>query len=125
MERRPNFLLINCDDMGYGDLGCYGSQINRSPHVDDLARHGVLFTDFYAASPVCSPSRGALMTGCYPNRIGFSSFHGKAVLMPGHDIGLNPAEATLPKLLKGAGYQTMLIGKWHCGDQPEFLPTRH
>lgn len=73
MERRPNFLLINCDDMGYGDLGCYGSQINRSPHVDDLARHGVLFTDFYAASPVCSPSRGALMTGCYPNRIGFSS----------------------------------------------------
>ncbi len=125
MERRPNFLLINCDDMGYGDLGCYGSQINRSPHVDDLARHGVLFTDFYAASPVCSPSRGALMTGCYPNRIGFSSFHGKAVLMPGHDIGLSPAEATLPKLLKSAGYQTMLIGKWHCGDQPEFLPTRH
>lgn len=124
-DTRPNILLINCDDMGYGDLGCYGSEVNHSPTVDALAEQGILFTDFYAASPVCSPSRGSLMTGCYPNRIGFSSFHGKAVLMPGHDIGLNPDEITLPKLLKQAGYRTMLVGKWHCGDQPEFLPTRH
>ncbi len=123
--KQPNILLINCDDMGYGDLGCYGSTVNHSPHVDELARRGMLFTDFYAASPVCSPSRGALMTGCYPRRIGFSSFHGKVVLMPGHDIGLNPDEVTLPKLLKSAGYRTMLVGKWHCGDQPAFLPTRH
>lgn len=123
-SKRPNILLINCDDMGYGDLGCYGSRVNDSPHVDAMARDGILFTDFYAASPVCSPSRGAMMTGCYPSRIGFADFHGKAVLMPGHDIGLNPREITIPKLLKQAGYRTMLVGKWHCGDQPEFLPTR-
>lgn len=120
----PNILLINCDDMGYGDLGCYGSAVNHSPNVDAMARDGILFTDFYAASPVCTPSRGAMMTGCYPKRIGFASFHGKAVLMPGHDIGLNPKEITIPGLLKQAGYKTMLVGKWHCGDQPEFLPTR-
>jgi len=125
LKEKPNILLINCDDMGYGDLGCYGSALNSSPNVDALAQRGILFTDFYAASPVCSPSRGAMMTGCYPNRIGFASFHGKAVLMPGHDIGLNPEEITLPQVLKEAGYRTMLIGKWHCGDQPEFLPTRH
>lgn len=125
MERKPNILVINCDDMGYGDLGCYGSRCNHSPHVDELAQNGVLFTDFYAASPVCSPSRGALMTGCYPNRIGFSSFEGKAVLMPGHGIGISHEEFTLPQALKQAGYATMLVGKWHCGDQPEFLPTQY
>lgn len=125
MNEKPNILLINCDDMGYGDLGCYGSQLNRSPHVDALAKGGILFTDFYAPSPVCSPSRGALMTGCYPNRIGFSSFEGKAVLMPGHGIGINHEEFTLPQALKQAGYRTMLVGKWHCGDQPEFLPTKY
>lgn len=125
MALKPNILLINCDDMGYGDLGCYGSPVNRSPHVDALAQNGVLFTDFYAPSPVCSPSRGALMTGCYPNRIGFSSFEGKAVLMPGQGIGISHGEYTLPQALKSAGYATMLVGKWHCGDQPEFLPTRY
>lgn len=125
MAARPNILLINCDDMGYGDLGCYGSAVNHSPHVDALAARGVLFTDFYAPSPVCSPSRGALMTGCYPNRIGFSSFEGKAVLMPGQGIGISHEEYTLPQALKAAGYATMLVGKWHCGDQPEFLPTRY
>lgn len=125
MKEKPNILLINCDDMGYGDLGCYGSRCNHSPHVDALAERGVLFTDFYAASPVCSPSRGALMTGCYPNRIGFSSFEGKAVLMPGHGIGISHEELTLPQAIKQAGYRTMLAGKWHCGDQPDFLPTRY
>lgn len=122
---KPNILLVNFDDLGYGDLGCYGSELNRTAFIDSLASDGIKFTDFYAASPVCSPSRGALMTGCYPKRIGFSSFDGKAVLMPGDAIGLNHEETTIAQVLKKAGYSTMIIGKWHCGDQPEFLPLNY
>ncbi len=122
---QPNIILINCDDLGYGDVGCYGSTVNRTPHLDALAAGGMRFTDFYMASPVCSPSRGAMLTGCYPNRIGFDSFNGVPVLFPGHAVGLNPSERTIASLLKEKGYATKLVGKWHCGDQPEFLPTRH
>lgn len=125
METRPNIILINCDDLGYGDLGCYGSTRNNTPHLDRLAEEGKQFTDFYMASPVCSPSRGAMMTGCYPPRIGFGEFNGEIVLFPGDNIGLNSGETTLASQLKTAGYATKIIGKWHCGDQPEFLPTRH
>ena len=123
--RPPNIVLINCDDLGYGDLGCYGSVCNATPAVDRLAAEGMRFTDFYMASPVCSPSRGAMLTGCYPPRIGFGSFDGPWVLFPGQGVGLNPSEITVASLLKRAGYATKLVGKWHCGDQPEFLPTRH
>ena len=122
---RPNIILINCDDLGYGDLGCYGSPANDTPVLDRMAAEGVRFTDFYMAAPVCSPSRGAMMTGCYPRRIGFGSFEGRWVLFPGQPVGLNPEEITVARLLQNAGYATMHIGKWHCGDQPEFLPTRH
>ncbi len=122
---KPNIILINCDDLGYGDLGCYGSQKNDTPYLDKLAEEGVRFTDFYMASPVCSPSRGAMMTGCYPPRIGFGSFHGEIVLFPGDDLGLNPNEISMARMLKDSGYKTMHVGKWHCGDQPEFLPTNH
>ncbi len=122
---RPNVVLINCDDLGYGDLGCYGSTTHRTPALDRLAAEGVRLTDFYMASPVCSPSRGAMMTGCYPSRIGFDSFEGRGVLFPGQGVGLNPSEITVARLLKNCGYATCHIGKWHCGDQPEFLPTRH
>ena len=122
---RPNIVLINCDDLGYGDLGSYGSTINKTPVLDRMAEEGVRFTDFYVASPVCSPSRGALMTGCYPPRIGFGSFDGSRVLFPGQGIGLNPDETTIAGVLKDAGYATKIVGKWHCGDQKEFLPTRH
>jgi len=122
---KPNIILINCDDLGYGDLGCYGSTQNNTPHLDQLAEQGRRFTDFYMASPVCSPSRGAMMTGCYPPRVGFGDFDGEWVLFPGQRCGLNPKEQTLGKLLKQAGYATAHIGKWHCGDQPEFLPTAH
>ena len=122
---RPNIVLINCDDLGYGDLGSYGSTINKTPVLDRMAEEGLRFTDFYVASPVCSPSRGALMTGCYPARIGFGSFDGSRVLFPGQGIGLNPDEITIATLLRDAGYATKIVGKWHCGDQKEFLPTRH
>ena len=122
---KPNVVLINCDDLGYGDLGCYGSAKNDTPYLDALAREGIRFTDFYMASPVCSPSRGALSTGCYPPRFGFGDFHGEIVLFPGDDIGLHPSEVSMARMLKDAGYRTMHVGKWHCGDQAEFMPTSH
>ncbi len=122
---RPNIILINCDDLGYGDLGVYGSKINKTPAIDKMAEEGMRFTDFYVASPVCSPSRGALLTGCYPPRIDFGDFDGRWVLMPGDAVGLNPEETTIAGALKEVGYTTKIIGKWHCGDQPEFLPPRH
>ncbi|MCL5271319.1 MAG: sulfatase-like hydrolase/transferase [bacterium] len=122
---KPNVILINCDDLGYGDLACYGSPVNKTPVLDRLAAEGIRFTDFYMASPVCSPSRGAMLTGCYPPRIGFGSFDGRWVLFPGQPVGLNPVETTIAALLHRAGYATQIVGKWHCGDQPEFLPTRH
>ena len=121
----PNIVLINCDDLGYGDLGCYGSTVNDTPEIDRMASEGMRFTDFYMASPVCSPSRGAMLTGCYPPRIGFGEFEGRGVLFPGQPVGLNPDEITIASPLQRAGYATKLVGKWHCGDQPEFLPTRH
>lgn len=124
MTREPNIVLMNCDDLGYGDLGCYGSSRNETPVLDRMAAEGVRFTDFTMASPVCSPSRAALLTGCYPPRIGFGDFDGLPVLFPGHRFGLHPDEATIADILRDAGYATMHVGKWHCGDQPAFLPTR-
>ncbi|MBT3194492.1 MAG: sulfatase [Verrucomicrobia bacterium] len=119
---KPNIILINCDDLGYGDLACYGSERNDTPHLDQLATEGVRFTDFYMASPVCSASRAAMLTGCYSQRIGFADYQ---VLFPGQAQGLNTKESTIAKQLKRVGYDTKIIGKWHCGDQPEFLPTNH
>ena len=125
MDTRPNIILINCDDLGWGDPSCYGHPRHSTPHLDQMAAEGVRFTDFYMASPVCSPSRGAMLTGCYPSRIGFGQFEGNWVLFPGQPVGLNPSETTIASALKRAGYRTRHVGKWHCGDQPEFLPTRH
>lgn len=125
MTNRPNVVLINCDDLGYGDLGCYGSTRNKTPALDRMAAEGLRFTSFYTASPVCSPARGALLTGCYPPRISFGAFEGLPVLFPGMGIGLPPTEISLARILSDAGYATQAIGKWHCGDQPDFLPTNH
>ena len=124
-RRRPNVILINCDDLGYGDLGCYGSTRNATPTIDQFAAEGLRFDDFYMASPVCSPSRAAMLTGCYPPRIGFDSFDGLPVLFPGQGLGLPGTEVSLATVLRDAGYRTQMVGKWHCGDQPAFLPTDH
>jgi len=126
--RPPNIVLINCDDLGYGDLGCYGSTVHDTPHLDRMAAEGARFTDFLMASPVCSPSRAALLTGCHPLRIGFGGEGAGGlggVLFPGWPIGLHPDEITIARLLRDAGYATLAVGKWHCGDQPDFLPTGH
>ena len=122
LTKQPNIILINCDDLGYGDLGCYGSVRNDTPHLNRLATEGLRFTDFYMAAPVCSASRAAMLTGCYSQRIGFAHYQ---VLFPGQAQGLSTQETTIASLLKGVGYDTKIVGKWHCGDQPEFLPTNH
>ena len=122
----PNYVLIFCDDLGYGDLGCYGSKKNRTPQIDQLAKEGMRFTSFYSSSPVCTPSRASLMTGCYPRRVGMhEDFTGHWVLIPRSRRGLHTDEQTLPEVLKAKGYATACIGKWHLGDQPPHLPTAH
>jgi arylsulfatase A len=115
----PNLIFINIDDLGYADIGPFGSKLNCTPHLDRMAQEGRKLTCFYAA-PVCSPSRAALMTGCYPKR----SLSIPHVLFPGNDVGLAPEEITVAELLKKQGYATGCIGKWHLGDQPEFLPRQ-
>ena len=125
-RRQPNFILIFVDDMGYGDLGCFGSEKNRTPALDRLADEGMRLTDFYVASSVCTPSRAALMTGCYPQRVGLHEDQNElCVLFPGAKKGINSRELTIAESLKDAGYATACFGKWHLGDQLEFLPTRH
>lgn len=115
----PNFIFINIDDLGYADIGPFGSVLNRTPNLDRMAHEGRKLTCFYAA-PVCSPSRASLMTRCYPKRV----LPIPLVQWPRAAVGLNPEEQTVAELLKKAGYATACIGKWHLGDQPEFLPTR-
>lgn len=114
----PNIVMIFCDDLGYGDLGSYGSKI-RTPNLDRMAAEGVRFTNFCSANPVCSPSRAALLTGRYPTRVGVP-----AVLFPQDKGGLNRDETTLADVLKARSYRTMCIGKWHLGRPEEYLPMR-
>jgi len=117
-KETPNLVLIFIDDMGYGDIGPYGSKLNRTPNLDRMAREGRKLTSFYAA-PVCSASRAQLMTGCYAPRVGVPG-----VFFPAGRNGLNPEEHTVADYLRDLGYATMCVGKWHLGDQREFLPTR-
>lgn len=118
---RPCFVVIYCDDLGYGDLGCYGSPHIRTPHLDALAATGVRFTDWYSNSPVCSPSRAALLTGRYPQRNGVTEILGGGRGTP----GLRPSERTIAAVLKEHGYRTALYGKWHLGLVEECRPNAH
>jgi arylsulfatase A-like enzyme len=119
--KRPNIILIYCDDLGYGDLGCYGSDAIKTPHLDRLAAEGVRFTNWYSNSPVCSPSRASLLTGLYPARAGVSHILGGKR----GTAGLSPERQTLAKTLKAAGYRTALAGKWHLGASAEHGPNAH
>ena len=123
--RPPNFVVIFVDDMGYGDIGPFGSVQNRTPELDRMAEEGLKLTSFYAAAPVCTPSRAALLTGAYPKRVGLATGPTMGVLYPGDPWGLHPDETTVAEILRERGYSAGCFGKWHLGDQPEFLPTRH
>ena len=119
-DRPPNVVLIFTDDQGYGDLGCYGAKGFKTPNIDRLASQGVKFTDFHVSQPVCSASRASLLTGCYANRLGI---HG--ALGPNARHGIHDDETTIAEVCKSKGYATGMVGKWHLGHHPQFLPTRH
>ena len=116
---KPNFVIIFADDQGYGDLSCFGSKTIDTPNIDRIGKEGRKFTSFMVASPVCTPSRAALLTGCYPKRVGMHQH----VLFPSSTKGLNPNEHTIADHLKGQGYATACFGKWHLGHHKEVLPT--
>ena len=115
----PNVVLIFCDDLGYGDVGPFGSK-NPTPNLDRMAREGAKFTDFYVAQAVCSASRAALLSGCYANRVSI-----QGALPPNARLGIHPSETLMPEVFKSRGYATGMVGKWHLGDAPQFLPTRN
>ena len=117
---RPNIIHIVADDVGYDDLSCYGAPKLKTPNLDKLASQGMRFTNFYAPAAICTPTRAALMTGCYAQRVGLPR-----VLFPDDNVGLADSEITIAELLKSAGYATACIGKWHLGHRPEHLPTKH
>ncbi|MCM4173636.1 arylsulfatase [Arenibacter sp. TNZ] len=119
-EIPPNIILIFTDDQGYQDVGVFGSPNIETPNLDQMAQEGIRLSSFYSAQPICSASRAGILTGCYPNRIGIHN-----ALGPGSPIGINSSEMTLAEMLKRIGYKTAIFGKWHLGDSPQFLPTRH
>lgn len=119
-EALPNFVIIFTDDQGYADVGVFGAKGFKTPNLDHLASQGRIFRNFHVAQPICSASRCALLTGCYPTRVGI---HG--ALPPKSKVGISANEVTLAQMVKQRGYRTAIFGKWHLGDSPQFLPTRH
>jgi arylsulfatase A-like enzyme len=119
-QTKPNIILILTDDQGYADIGKFGAEGFKTPNLDRMANEGAVFRNFHVAQPVCSASRTAFLTGCYPNRLGI---HG--ALGPHTKVGISSDEVTLAQLLKGQGYATAIYGKWHLGDSPQFMPLRH
>lgn len=122
-EDLPNIIVIFCDDLGWGDLGTFGNPVIRTPNLDRMASEGQKWTQFYAAAPVCTPSRAGLLTGRYPIRNGMTSIK-RPVLFPDSGGGLPPSEITIAELLKQKNYATGIVGKWHLGHLPDYLPTR-
>src|SRR5579884_1322071 len=119
-SRPPNVVIVFTDDQGYHDIGCYGAKDFATPNLDRMAAEGIRFTDWYVGQPICTASRAALLTGCYPNRVGLFG-----ALGPGSRVGISDHEKTLAQVLKPRGYATAIFGKWHLGDAPQFLPTHH
>ena len=119
-ERPPNIVLVFADDLGYADLGCFGSTKIRTPNIDSIARDGIRLTNFHVPQAVCSASRTALLTGCYPNRVGILG-----ALGPNSKNGIKDSENLLPEYLKKLGYSTAIFGKWHLGDSAQYSPIRH
>ncbi len=119
-ERPPNVVIIFTDDQGYADVGVFGGKGFTTPNLDRMAQEGRRFTDWHVAQAVCTASRVALLTGCYPNRLGMGG-----ALGPGSRVGIADSEMTIAEMLKPRGYATAILGKWHLGDRPQFLPTRH
>ena len=123
-DTKPNFIVVFCDDLGYADIGPFGSKTHDTPVLDRMAREGMRLTDFYSTCSVCTPSRSSLMTGCYPRRVNMHvDEKNLCVLFPAARKGLNPSEVTVAEVLKTRRYATMAIGKWHLGDHPDFMPT--
>lgn len=132
---RPNIVLILADDLGYGDVGCYGCEDTRTPNIDRIAAEGVRFTSFYSNGPECSPTRTALLTGRYQQRVGglecaigtgnVGRYDDAIRLRASHDLGLPASELSIAKMLKSAGYATGVCGKWHLGYEPKFFPSHH
>ncbi|MFO0884041.1 MAG: sulfatase [Pirellulales bacterium] len=116
----PNVVIIFCDDLGYGDIEPFGAKQIKTPHLAQMASEGRKFTNFYVPQAVCSASRTGLLTGCYPNRVGIYG-----ALGPNSKTGISDKEQTLAELLHDANYRTAIFGKWHLGDKPQFLPTKH
>lgn len=123
--RKPNFIVVFCDNLGYGDIEPFGSTLHRTPNLNRMAAEGRKFTHFCVTAGVCTPSRASLITGCYAQRVRMNlNDRDQHVLRPVSPYGLNPDEVTIAEAMKEQGYATAMIGKWHLGDQPEFLPTR-
>ena len=120
---KPNVLIILADDMGYGDISCYGQSKYKTPNIDNLAEHGVRCTDFYVPTPYCAPSRATLLTGRFPLRHGL--IQNPAPDAGINDVGIPGPEITLAEVFHDAGYRTKCIGKWHLGHKPEFFPVKH
>src|SRR5262245_31666701 len=116
----PNIVIILTDDQGYGDIACFGGKGIKTPNLDRMAREGMRFTDFYVAQAVCTASRAALLTGCYPNRVGL-----QGALNHQSPIGIHEDELLLPEICRSRGYATAAYGKWHLGMPPKFAPTRN
>ncbi|NLH42109.1 MAG: sulfatase-like hydrolase/transferase, partial [Planctomycetes bacterium] len=123
-QRKPNFIIVFADDLGYGDLGCYGHPTIRTPNLDRMAAEGQRWTDFYVGASVCTPSRAALLTGRLPIRSGMCNSD-RRVLFPDSAGGLPQGEITIAEALKHQGYTSACIGKWHLGHLPQYLPTNN